>query len=60
MIVVLFYAFNLTAQDILWKKNYGLNTADDFGQSVIEGNDGNIVIVGYTGYYGAGGLICGL
>ncbi|MBK7377902.1 MAG: hypothetical protein IPJ03_02680 [Ignavibacteriales bacterium] len=43
------------AQEILWKKNFGLNTADDFGRSVIETSDGGIAIVGYTGSFGAGG-----
>ena len=47
---------SLSAQNILWKKNYGLTTADDYGRAVIETNDGGIAIVGYTGSYGAGGF----
>jgi hypothetical protein len=44
------------AQDILWKKNFGLNSADDYGRSAIETDDGGIAIAGYTGSYGAGGF----
>ncbi|MBK6914850.1 MAG: PQQ-like beta-propeller repeat protein [Ignavibacteriales bacterium] len=47
---------SIDAQDILWKKNFGLNTADDFGRTVIELSDGSIIIAGYTGSYGAGGF----
>ena len=47
---------SLSAQDILWKKNYGLTTADDYGRAVVGTNDGGIAIVGYTGSYGAGGF----
>ncbi|MBK6914607.1 MAG: hypothetical protein IPH11_13520 [Ignavibacteriales bacterium] len=50
---------SLSAQNILWKKNYGLTTADDYGRAVIETNDGGIAIVGYTGSYGAGVLMSG-
>ena len=46
---------SIFAQNILWKKNFGLNTADDFGRSVIETSDGGIAIVGYTGSFGSGG-----
>ncbi|MBK6914157.1 MAG: T9SS type A sorting domain-containing protein [Ignavibacteriales bacterium] len=42
--------------DIIWKKSYGLNTADDFGRSVIETSDGGIAVAGYTGSFGAGGF----
>ena len=57
IIIIIFTLYqNINSQDILWKKNFGLNTADDFGQSVVETNDGNIVIAGYTGSYGAGGF----
>ncbi len=57
IIIIIFTLYqNINSQDILWKKNFGLNTADDFGQSVVETNDGNIAIAGYTGSYGAGGF----
>ncbi|HMU44330.1 MAG TPA: T9SS type A sorting domain-containing protein [Ignavibacteriaceae bacterium] len=59
LITIVFYftlAFITNGQDILWKKNFGLSTADDYGQSVIEASDGNIVIAGYTGSYGSGGF----
>ena len=46
---------SIFAQNILWKKNFGLNTADDFGRSVIETSDGGIAIVGDTDSFGAGG-----
>ena len=57
LIVVLVLAnnYHIISQDILWKKNFGQSSADDFGQSVIEANDGNIVLVGYTASFGAGG-----
>ncbi len=47
---------SLSAQNILWKKNFGLSSADDYGRAVLETNDGGIAIVGYTGSYGAGGF----
>ncbi|MBK6912781.1 MAG: T9SS type A sorting domain-containing protein [Ignavibacteriales bacterium] len=43
----------LFAQEILWKKNYGLNTTDDLGRSVIQTNDNGFAIVGYTNSFGA-------
>ena len=57
LLITLSYLFNdfTLAQDILWKKNFGLSSADDFGKSVIETTDGSIVVAGYTGSYGAGG-----
>ena len=55
IIVVIFYP-NINSQDILWKKNYGLSSADDFGRIVIESNDGTLVSAGYTGSYGNGGF----
>ena len=56
-LIVIFITNYIYSQspDILWQKNYGLNTADDFGQSVIETDDGGIAVVGYTGSFGAGG-----
>ncbi|MBK7380185.1 MAG: T9SS type A sorting domain-containing protein [Ignavibacteriales bacterium] len=42
----------LFAQEILWKKNYGLNTTDDLGRSVIQTNDNGFAIVGYTNSFG--------
>ncbi len=45
--------FLLFAQEILWKKNYGLNTTDDLGRSVIQTNDNGFAIVGYTNSFGA-------
>jgi len=60
LVVVLVVAnnFQIISQDILWKKNFGLNIedADDYGQSVIETSDGNLVITGYTNSFGAGGF----
>ncbi|MBK7377892.1 MAG: T9SS type A sorting domain-containing protein [Ignavibacteriales bacterium] len=50
------HTFQADAQDILWKKNIGLNTTDDFGRAVVEASDGGIVVAGYTASYGAGGL----
>jgi len=42
---------NMNAQEILWKKNFGLNTADDIGRSVVETTDGGIAIIGNTGSF---------
>ena len=56
IVLILFLINTISAQDLLWKKNYGLNTADDFGRAVVETSDGSIVVAGYTGSYGAGGF----
>jgi hypothetical protein len=55
LVLILIIDSSANAQDILWKKNYGLSTADDIGRSVIETIDGGIAVVGYTGSFGAGG-----
>ena len=34
--------------NILWKMNFGSNIGNDIGRSVLESEDGNIVLVGYT------------
>ena len=54
--LIFIFCYNINSQDILWKKNFGLTTADDFGRAVVETNHGGISIAGYTGSYGAGGF----
>jgi hypothetical protein len=39
--------------DVLWQRTYG-GASDDFGSSVVEDKDGNLVITGTTFSYGAG------
>ncbi|MBK7378761.1 MAG: T9SS type A sorting domain-containing protein [Ignavibacteriales bacterium] len=56
IVLILFLINAISAQNILWKKNFGLSTADDFGRAVIETTNGNICIAGYTGSYGLGGF----